>query len=119
MAAPPLHHLTVQDVGDVTVTALRDERITEELNIQAVGDELYRVVDELGKRRVLLDFAAVKFMSSTMIGKLPGLQNRLVGVQGKLVLCGLSDNLLHAIKLLTLDRKLNIVPDQQAGLNAF
>ena len=116
---PPPHHITVEDIGDIAVVGFRDKRITEDLNIQAVGDDLVRLVDELGRRKVLLNFENVEFMSSAMFGKLPGLQNKLGALQGKLVLCGLRKNLMDAMRLFTFDRKFTILPDQATGLQAF
>jgi anti-sigma B factor antagonist len=120
MAAPPAFRcLTVEEVGDATVVEFLDTRITEELNIQTVGDELSQLVVELGRRKVLLDFSNVAFLSSGVLGKLSVLHHTLQAVQGKLVLCGIRPELVSPFKITKLDRTLTLVPDRAAGLQAF
>ena len=67
-----------------------DKKILDEQNIQMIGDDLFRLVDELGRRKMLLNFSNVEFMSSAALGKLIRLHQRLQLVGGKLVLCGIS-----------------------------
>ena len=118
-ALPAFRTLAVEEVGDATVVTFVDARLTEELNIQSVGDELSQLVDELGRRKVLLDFSNVSFLSSGVLGKLSVLHHKLQAVQGRLVLCGLRPVLLTPFKLTKLDRTLTIVPDRATGLTSF
>ena len=76
--------LEVEDIGDVAVVNFVDKKILDEQNIQMIGDDLFRLVDELGRRKVLLNFKNVEFMSSAALGKLITLHRKLQAVQGKL-----------------------------------
>ena len=111
--------LEVEDIGDIAVVNFVDKKILDEQNIQMIGDDLFRLVDELGRRKVLLNFANVEFMSSAALGKLITLHRKLQGVQGKLVLCKIAKDILDVFKITKLDRILTIAPDEQAGLQAF
>src|SRR5882672_11496358 len=116
---PRRRRLEVEDIGDVAVVNFVDKKILDEQNIQMIGDDLFRLVDELGRRKVLLNFANVEFMSSAALGKLITLHRKLQAVQGKLVLCNISKSILEVFKITKLDKLLTIVPDEQAGLQAF
>jgi anti-sigma B factor antagonist len=116
---PRRQRLVVEDIGDVTVVNFVDKKILDEQNIQMIGDDLFRLVDELGRRKLLLNFANVEFMSSAALGKLIRLHQRLSTVQGKLVLCNISKTIMEIFTLTKLDKMLKIVKDEQAGLAAF
>src|SRR6184192_3869123 len=93
--APRRRRLEVEDVGDITVVNFVDKKILDEQNIQMIGDDLFRLVDELGRRKLLINFSNVEFMSSAALGKLIRLHQRLNQVGGKLILCGISKSILE------------------------
>lgn len=118
-AQPRRQRLVVEDIGDITVVNFVDKKILDEQNIQMIGDDLFRLVDELGRRKLLLNFANVEFMSSAALGKLIRLHQRLTQVGGKLVLCNISKGILEIFELTKLDKMLKIVASEQKGLESF
>ena len=106
-------------MGDVAVVQFVDKKILDEQNIQMIGDDLFRLVDELGRRKLLLNFSNVEFMSSAALGKLIRLHQRMVQVGGKLVLCNIAKEIMTVFTLTKLDKMLKIVKDEQTGLNSF
>ena len=84
--APRRQRIMVEDIGDIAVVQFADKKILDEQNIQMIGDDLFRLVDELGRRKLLLNFSNVEFMSSAALGKLIRLHQRMSQVGGKLVL---------------------------------
>lgn len=62
--------LKVEQVGDVSVVHFLDKRILDEPTIQAIAEQLFSLVEQDGKRRLLLNFTAVEYMSSAALGKL-------------------------------------------------
>lgn len=118
-SSPKKQRLVVEDIGDITVVNFVDKKILDEQNIQMIGDDLFRLVDELGRRKLLLNFANVEFMSSAALGKLIRLHQRLTQVSGKLVLCNISKSILEIFQLTRLDKMLKIVDSEQQGLESF
>src|SRR6185437_11807104 len=116
---PRRRRLEVEDIGDIAVVNFVDKKILDEQNIQMIGDDLFRLVDELGRRKVLLNFGNVEFMSSAALGKLITLHRKLQAVQGKLVLCKIAKDILDVFKITKLDRILTITTDEQSGLQSF
>ena len=117
--APRRRRLEVEDVGDIAVVNFVDKKILDEQNIQMIGDDLFRLVDELGRRKVLLNFGNVEFMSSAALGKLITLHRKLQAVQGKLVLCNIAKSIMEIFEITKLNKMFTIAPDQHAGLQAF
>jgi anti-sigma B factor antagonist len=111
--------ITVEDVGDVAVVQFVDKKILDEQNIQLIGDDLFKLVDELGRRKLLLNFSNVDFMSSAALGKLIRLDQRMKAVGGKVIHCGISKDIMQVFVLTKLDKILKIVKDEQTGLSSF
>jgi anti-sigma B factor antagonist len=116
---PRRQRIEVSDVGDIAVVTFIDKKILDEQNIQMIGDDLFRLVDELGRRKVLLNFSNVQYMSSAALGKLIRLHQRLHSLGGKLILCGISKDLMDVFTITKLDKMLKIVKDEPAAIAAF
>jgi len=119
MSTPRKQRLVVDEVGDVTLVNFVDKKILDEQNIQMIGDDLFRLVDELGRKKVLLNFSNVEFMSSAALGKLIRLHQRLHSLGGKLILCGISKAILEIFEITKLDKMLTIVKEENTALNSF
>ena len=119
MSQPRRQRITFEDIGDVTVVRFIDKKILDEQNIQMIGDDLFKLVDELGRKKLLLVFDTVEFLSSAALGKLIRLHQRLATGGGKLVLCAISKTIMEIFELTKLDKMLKIVKDEQTGLNSF
>lgn len=117
---PRRRRLEVEDIGEIAVVHFVDKRILDEANIQMIGEELNLLVDEQARHKLLLNFSNVEFLSSAALGKLITLNRKVGGIQGgKLVLCGISKDILEVFEITRLVNLFTIVPDEQSGLQAF
>jgi anti-sigma B factor antagonist len=120
MSGPPRRRrLEVEDIGDVTVVNFVDKRILDEQNIQIIGEQLFGLVDEVGRRKVLLNFGNVEFLSSAALGKFITLHKKLQGVGGRLILCNIDPEINEVFEITKLDKFFTILKDEQTGLQAF
>src|SRR6266478_8561678 len=111
--------LEVEDIGDVTVVNFVDRKILDEQNIQIIGEQLFGLVDEVGRRKLLLNFGNVEFLSSAALGKFITLQKKLQAASGRLILCGIDPEIYEVFEITHLDKFFTIMKDEQAGLQAF
>ena len=116
---PRRRRLEVEDIGDVTVVNFTDKKILDEQNIQVIGEQLFSLVDELGRRKVLLNFGNVEFLSSAALGKLITLNRKLQSAGGKLILCNIDPQIYEVFEITKLDRFFNIQKEEQSALQAF
>src|SRR5262245_58436747 len=116
---PKRRRLEVEDIGDVTVVNFVDKKILDEQNIQIIGEQLFSLVDEVGRRKLLLNFSNVEFLSSAALGKLITLHKKLQAVKGRLILCTIRPEIYEVFEITKLDRFFNIKDDEQTGLQAF
>ena len=76
--------LEVNQVGDVTVVHFRDQKIIEDLGIQELGQELFTLVEVDNRKKLVLNFCSVDFLSSAALGKLITLEKKLKNRGGTL-----------------------------------
>ena len=111
--------LEVEDIGDVTVVNFVDKKILDEQNIQVIGEQLFRLVDDLGRIKLLLNFGNVEYLSSAALGKLITLNKKVNTAGGKLIMCNIAPNIYEVFEITKLNKILNIQKDEQGGLQAF
>ena len=111
--------IDIEEVGAVTVVRLLEKKILDEANIEALGQELYALVDKDGRRKVVLDFKAVEYLSSAALGKLVSLEKKMNLAKGKLVLCNIRKDIYEVFKLLQLGKVLTICSDLDEALGKF
>lgn len=112
--------LTIQTVKKWTVVEFRTASLMDPLELQAIGDTLYHLVDAQDKRTIILDFTKVEFLSSQAIGILLTMNKKLAALGGsKLVLCGVGARLTELLRITRLDKILTIKPTQKEAVEAF
>src|SRR6187551_3563095 len=107
--------LEVEDIGDIAVVNFVDKKILDEQNIQMIGDDLFRLVDELGRRKILLNFGNVEFLSSAALGKMITMNRKVQAVRGKLILCNISKEIMEVFAITKLDKLFTIMKDEQSA----
>ena len=116
---PRRRRLEVEDIGDVTVINFVDKKILDEQNIQIIGEQLFGLVDQEGRRKLLLNFGNVEYLSSAALGKLITLNKKLQGVGGRLILCNIDPQIYEVFEITKLDKFFNIQKEEQAALQSF
>jgi len=92
-------HLRLTDEGDVLVASLLAGTLIDQNVIDETGKELLEAAFEAcGNHKLVVNFRAVNFMSSAMLGKLMPLHKRCKADKTKLKLCNICPNLLEVFK---------------------
>lgn len=109
----------VEDDERAAVVTFSDTEILDSLLVQEIQDELLRLIDELGRNRLILDFSDVRMLSSSMLGVLIRVHHRIVAARGKLVLCRIADSILEVFRITNLDKVFEIVSNRETALRTF
>jgi len=114
------NYVQLHDAGDVVVCSFNQASILDQAVIDQIGREFDQVgLEASGTRKLLLDFRAVEYMSSAMLGKLIQLHKRCKNDKIKLKLCGISKNPLDVFKITRLDKLFEIYQDAPTAVAAF
>jgi anti-sigma B factor antagonist len=111
--------LEVARVHDVTVVRILEQRLLWESEVQQLTSALLRLAKEPGTTRMLLDFGAVKSLTSAVLANLLGLRKCLCERGGRLALCGLSKEVREVFALAGLQDVLNVYATEQEALRSF
>jgi anti-anti-sigma factor len=111
--------LEVSDVGDVTVVRFVDRKILDEANIQRLGEELYQLVEQEGKLKLLLNFTSVDFLSSAALGKLISLDKKVKTHGGVLKLSNIRPEIYEVFAITRLNKVFDIRGTEAEALDAF
>ena len=101
-------HLEIELIGDVTVVRFTDKKLIDDQTIRLVGDQLCSLVDEQGRRKILLNFGNVEYLSSAALGKLIILHKKAIAAGGRLVLYNIDPQIYEVFAVTKLNKLFDI-----------
>ena len=116
---PAPRRLQVNQVNDVTVVRFVDRKILDEANIQELGQEMFRLVEEDHRQKLLLNFSTVEFLSSAALGKLITLHKKVKDHGGKLKLTNIRPEIYEVFAITKLNKLFDIKDEEADGLASF
>lgn len=108
------HYFRFESVDEIVVARCTISNLSDEENIEAVGQELLTLITKYECRELIVDLGEVEYMTSSMVGKLIRVHRQLHREGGKLVICNLNptvDDILRTSKLLTYFHAADSVPE--------
>jgi anti-sigma B factor antagonist len=111
--------LSVSEVGDVAVVRFVDHKILDESVIQELGQELFQLVEADNRKRLLLNFQQVEFLSSAALGKLITLDKKVKAHGGKMKLTNIRPEIYEVFAITKLNKLFDIRDDEADALAAF
>ncbi len=98
------NELLITPYKDVTVVSFQNVSVLDSANIEALGRNLLDLVVKQDNRKLILEFTAVKFMSSQALGVLLQLKKAMDPVHGKVVIVGIRPELHKVFKITNLHK---------------
>jgi len=114
MSAP--NRINVNESGGVSVVTFSDSKIIDEDEIQELGQELYDLVERDGRRKFVLNFASVEFLSSAALGKLISFEKKVSTNDGELILTNIRPEIYEVFAITKLTKLFQIKDDEADAL---
>ncbi len=111
--------LSVVDTDGVSVVDIPNGCMLDGEAIQAVGTKLFDLVDKDAKKKLLLDFADIRFMSSQVLGVLLTLRRKAEQGGATIVLTGIRAQLMRVFEITNLDTMFNFFDSREEGMAYF
>jgi anti-sigma B factor antagonist len=113
-------HFITQTIEKFLVVEFRTASLMDAIDLEKIGQALYRMIDEEDRRKIILDFEKVTYLSSQAIGIVLNMNKKLKALpHSKLVLCGVGSRLMELIKITRLDKILTIKPSQREAVKVL
>lgn len=116
---PPRAPLLIETLKDVTLVTIQDPSLVDGRVIDLIQKDLLDWVENRAKKRMIVDFSGVKFLSSAALGMLLTLHKAIAQRKGTLVLCGLRSDLAKVFKLSGLHKFFVLKEDEKKALKEF
>ncbi len=111
--------LLIENRGGVAVVSFLDFSVLDRAQINKIGDELIDLVDEQGRKMVLINFEGVDYLASAVLGKLIPLHKRVAKKKGQLKLCGIKPSIHKVFEITKLDKEFAIYTDEDQAMADF
>ena len=111
--------LDLEDIDDITVVRFIDKKILDETNIQIIGNQLFGLVEDDGRRKIVLDFATVEYLSSAALGKLITMHKKVKDAKGQLKLCNIRKDILEVFTITKLNKVFDIQDNLEKALTSL
>ncbi len=107
------------DLGAVTVVRLKPARVVDDDTTRTVFDPIYSLVEEAGRKQLVLNLAASEYLSSLALGKLVGLRRKVRAGSGRLALCRLAPAVEGSLESTHLRQLFNVYDTEQEALQSL
>lgn len=111
--------LDIEEVGDVTVAKFVDKKILDEGNIQIIGNQLFALVEEDARQKIVLDFSNVEYLSSAALGKLITMDKKVKAAKGKLRLCCIRPDIYEVFAITKLNKLFDMKDTLETALQGL
>jgi anti-sigma B factor antagonist len=105
--------------GSVTRVSFTESRITDEVLIHRIGQDVLKLADAEAGPKLLLDFSGVDHLSSAALGVLISVHNRVKAREGQLCLCAISKPIFEVFRITKLDRLFRVHDTAEQALKSL
>jgi anti-anti-sigma factor len=113
------HWLEREDFGEVTVVRLRAPTLGDDDTTRELFEQIYTLVQEVGRRHLVLNLSAPESLQSLGLGKLVMLNRKAQAAHGRLALCSLSPVAAQALEATRLTPLFHIYGSEQEAVQSF
>ena len=107
--------ISVEYSESATIVTFTDEKILEEMDIQALQESIMSVVEQAERINLILNFCNVRFLSSTVLGLLIRISKRIYEHEGHLRLCNINPKIHEIFKITRLNKVFDIYRDIESA----
>ena len=111
--------ISVEYAENATIVTFVDEKILEEMDIQALQTSIMSVIEEAEQINLILDFCNVRFFSSAVLGLLMRISKKVYEQDGQLRLCNISARIYEVFKITRLTKIFDIHKDVKSAAESL
>lgn len=103
-----LSRIEVSESANISVVRFQDQKIIDPEAIQELGQELFELVERDDRKKLVLNFENVEFLSSAALGKLITFEKKAKRNDSALILTNISPEIFQVFAITNLDKLFQI-----------
>lgn len=111
--------IEITEESGVKVVTFQDASILDMTTIQQIGKQLYTLVEDGSTKSLVLDFGAVRFLSSQALGIMLTLRRKADKAGAHVHLASISPELHRVFSITNLDQLFKFFQTRTEAVNAF
>ena len=108
--------IDVSESSNVTVVRFKDQKIIDPEAIQELGQELFDLVEKEDRKKIVVNFSNVEFLSSAALGKLITFEKLTKRVGASLILTNIATEIFQVFAITNLDKLFQIKDSESDAL---
>jgi len=112
-------YLRLEMADDVVIVGIGVEMLTEDVNLEHFGHELFALVEQFGCRRIVVNLNEVRVVTSGGLGKMITMHRKMHRHQGTVIFCNLQEAVEDVLRTSRLITYLQVAPDVPSALAAL
>lgn len=119
MESPSSRLRVTRTDDEVTRIDFIDRNILDEANIQQIGEEIVRIIEEEVRPKLLISFENVDHLSSAALGTLITINNKIRAKDGQLRLANIDPQIYEVFVITKLNKIFHIHENAKEALASF
>ena len=112
-------YLLLEQRGEITVATLRISLLSEDINLEQFGHELFALVEQAGCRKLVVNLKEVQMVTSAGLGKMIALHRKMHRLEGVVSFCHLQPAVEEVLRTSRRITYLTVRPDIAAAMAAL
>lgn len=118
MSQPPAP-LRIETVDEVAVASFTEPAVVDPVVIGRMGRQLYDLIEQEGRGKIVVDFSNLRFLSSQLLGVLLTLRKKADAAGAAVGLCGIQAELHKVFRITKLDSFFEFHPTRREAIDAL
>jgi anti-anti-sigma factor len=112
-------YLHLEERGDAVVVGVSSPLLTEDMNLDQFGHELFALVEQFGCRKLVVSLRNVRMVTSGGLGKMITVHRKMHRHQGTVVFCDVQPAVEEVLNTSRLITYLHVAADIEAAVAAL
>lgn len=105
--------------GEIYIVVLDRKRLSDDDNLEQLSQDLNLLIEKQEVRRLVIHMSKVKYMTSSVIGRLIAVHRRINRIEGRMILAELTSDVAETLSASRLIEYFAVKPDLPSALAAL
>ena len=111
-----MNRIELNESNQVSVIRFKDQKIIDPETIHELGEELFALVEDEKRQKLVLNFSNVEFLSSAALGKLITFEKKAKRSGAELILTNIAPEIYQVFTITNLDKLFKIRDNEADAL---